>query len=526
MRTNTDNTANKVTTKAYRQTKKFAVAILLSLCSLVALHFLWLPSGIRLSFAYTLENPIEFEVYWADKGQTWSDYRSVKWKTTHKAGEADVFIPADQIQKIRLDIARNSGPVNITFPKLIGKNEVVLSGDVSPHHLKNVKTTNKTYILNPGGRDPYIVWQKPFECLSSGNKNFSLFYFLLIAGTPMYLVYVFYYYRDTRSNHKETRNPALLNIEALRVLFTLFVLHFHFCRHMMGIWSTGYQGVEFFFILSGYLLALTYKPSRTAIDLAKRNWIRFVPLCVFGGLIFHGGWESFYGIFMIQSTGLAYANIPNGPAWYLGVLFWCSLFYLGLIKLLSQQARNMMICVLSFAACVIYEQKGILVQYLSDEMLRGIACMGIGIVLASCCVREKTEASNEGPKTWYTLAEIATLAYIIISCVYREHPVTHWIFIPISHIILIYLFVTKKGHVSSFFERPVFATLSKYCLAIYLTHQVFAIRSHHALWLFPDNVLLSTCLVFAFSIILGILSHYLVEKPCTSLLSSMFNNTK
>lgn len=53
-----------------------------------------------------------------------------------------------------------------------------------------------------------------------------------------------------------------MNVEFLRIVFTLGVVCTHFFFRL-NIPNYGGYGVEFFFILSGYFLALTYNPEKT-----------------------------------------------------------------------------------------------------------------------------------------------------------------------------------------------------------------------------------------------------------------------
>lgn len=317
-----------------------------------------------------------------------------------------------------------------------------------------------------------------------------------------------------------------MNIEFLRILFTLGVLDVHIRSNIYHWWSSGGQGVEFFFLLSGYLLSLTYKPERGLLDIAKRNWIRFVPLIVTCCLIKGRGLESFYGLFMLQNTGLAFMDIPNGPAWYIAVLFWCSLFYLAIMKAMEPATRNLLISSLVFMSYILVVRVGgdrwdMIAGYIPRGLLRGVAGMGLGILLAQVCVRKAgIEILSKPKKIVYSFAELSILLYVIISCVKRELYIEEWIFRPIIHVALLSLFIMKRGYVSSFFERPIFSKLSKYCLAIYLTHAAITYYPNYFLWK-GTNDYSSVGLAFLYSCVLGVSLYYLVEKPCVRYLSKV-----
>lgn len=321
------------------------------------------------------------------------------------------------------------------------------------------------------------------------------------------------------------KTPNLLNIEFLRILFTIGVLLVHFRGHVYHLWSGGGYAVEFFFILSGYLMAYSYKPERKVIDLAKRNWIRFAPLVIVGGLLSKGGWESFYGLFMIQYTGLGYAWIPNGPAWYIGVLFWCSLFYLGLLKSLSIKYRQLVIGSLTFISYLIIARSGpvhyIISDFIPHGVLRGIAGTGLGILIHQICVRQKNEEERcLWSKILYSCTELILILYIMSSFYTKEYFIDWWIFNPISHTILLMLFIVKRGFISSLLESPVCAKIANYCLSTYLMHWCFF---KHRFWQIEGDCATSIALAILYSVILGVLAHHLVEKPGVKYLSILID---
>ena len=327
---------------------------------------------------------------------------------------------------------------------------------------------------------------------------------------------------------KDFKRPALLNIEFLRILFTLGVLLVHFRSHVYHLWSGGGYAVEFFFILSGYFMAYSYRPERTVIDLAQRNWIRFAPLVIVGGLLSKGGVESFYGIFMIQYTGLGFAWIPNGPAWYIGVLFWISLFYLSILRSFSIEKRHLIIGVLTFVSYLIIARTGpvhyIISDFIPHGLLRGIAGMGLGILIYQICTRpQNIENRSFLSKFIYSSLELLLILYIISSFFTKEYFIEWWIFNPISHAILLMLFIVKRGFISSFLESPICSGFANYCLSIYLMHWCFY---KYRFWQIEGECATSIALAIFYSVILGILAHHFVEKPAAKYLKIMFDKLK
>ncbi len=324
----------------------------------------------------------------------------------------------------------------------------------------------------------------------------------------------------------------LHNLDFLRILFTLGVLDLHFSKGLFKLHSTGGQGVEFFFILSGFLLMLTYRPERQLLEYAQQRYIRFVPLVILGGILAGGEWESFLGVFMLQNTGMAYGDVPNAPSWYIAILFWCSLFYLGLIKTLSYRRMLMLVACLTFLTLIFVanikggdRQPMMECLPLNRGLLRGLSCMGLGILLAHICKPGSfSHAIKPSIAAIFSLAEIGILAYIIVSCFNQSYASSYWIFQPLCHVGLIGLFIVQAGLISRLTNKPIFSLLSNYCLSIYLTHWFCQITVwkwvtyYYPTWI-QENVELSLAIAFAISCLVGVLAHHLVEKPCTRYLT-------
>ena len=88
----------------------------------------------------------------------------------------------------------------------------------------------------------------------------------------------------------------------LRMLFAISVV----CSHFFApLHITKYGGsVEFFFLLSGYFLAHTFRPETTCIQYAKKKFIQLVPLAIFGSILCGGGLTTLGGLFFLQNSGM------------------------------------------------------------------------------------------------------------------------------------------------------------------------------------------------------------------------------
>ena len=106
----------------------------------------------------------------------------------------------------------------------------------------------------------------------------GILFFLTIHCLANYVASLFCRHGESGQAPSPTKE-RMANIEFLRVVFTIAVLCCHFFNGM-GIWNSGGYGVCFFFILSGFFLAMTFSPEKSVCDVLKNMIIKFTPLIV------------------------------------------------------------------------------------------------------------------------------------------------------------------------------------------------------------------------------------------------------
>ena len=186
-----------------------------------------------------------------------------------------------------------------------GKTEFrIVDSDLKMFNLKPEKDVKIESVVIKGKKKSQLEVTKnlTFEDINLKGKinvdfSFILLFFLSVTGIFLFLKDVRWWKKDIAS----ARLPSFLNIEFLRIFFTLGVVcsHFFECIHL---WNGGGRGVEFFFILSGYLFAWTWRSDRNIGDFMKQKFIRFVPLTVFGGLMCGGELSVLSNLFFLQNT--------------------------------------------------------------------------------------------------------------------------------------------------------------------------------------------------------------------------------
>lgn len=177
----------------------------------------------------------------------------------------------------------------------------------------------------------------------------------------------------------------LLILDALRGIAAIMVLIMHtfemFCEgdfHKLFI-NHGYLAVDFFFMLSGYVMAHAYDDrwgSMTVVDFIKRRLIRLHPLIILGmtlgGLLFFFqeapvfskiADTSIWQLILITIIGLALIPVPtsmdirgwnemfplNGPAWSLFFEYIANILHVFILRKLSNTVLGFLVLLAAFA---------------------------------------------------------------------------------------------------------------------------------------------------------------------------------
>lgn len=397
-------------------------------------------------------------------------------------------------------------------------------------NLSEIKPENLNSVLVKGCEKTLFSPAKTSVFNDLGIKGYAQadVYNLIVLSALFF--YAFYFLLTLKKTEKECeKTPELMNIEFLRILFTLAVLHQHI-GDILGYWRVSWLSVEFFFVLSGFFIARTFKPEKTVSSFIKTKIIRFLPLIIFGSVLC-SLFEEHINIsnmmsefFFLPCTGLHRNDGFNVPSWYISVLFWVSLFYFYLMKTQKEETTDLIIGVISFfsyTGLVQGDWANYLLNrwtysgYMGMALLSGSACVGTGYFLAKTFHKRQNGRIH---KKLFTAAEVIALAYSLGLMFFKGLRPENNLYAVLSFCVLIWLFAEKRGSVSSFFEKKAFADGARYSLSIFLTHFVVThrilpvIKDEYPVFvsahIFPVAVL--TAVV---AVILGIFAHHAVEIP-------------
>lgn len=363
------------------------------------------------------------------------------------------------------------------------------------------------------------------------------------------------------------------NIDFLRFIFCISILLMHFSRftvsdiapyvHKIGAlkdhFILGYICVEFFFIISGFLWGIKAEEKSTISEFAKKKIIRFSPLMVFAVLC--SLICSFFGLTVFEIEGNMFSLAFLGgfnfkhhyivyemgnlfSSWYIQVLFWVLLLYHYLHSTLSKKTFNLLIIT---TVIVGYQFLTTMINGNLDNNLRnfygifnfgfirGLCAVGIGYLIAEFYKNyypkvQDIKLSLTG-KTIITAVDFIALSYILVNIFYVGTLALNDIFYVYCFVIVMLCFVFNKDYLSNFLNNKYFAFLGKYSLAIYIMHNLCMDAFKSSFFtkanipLLKEYPYLSFSFAIIFSILVGIIAYYLVEKPASKYLSKYIKRT-
>lgn len=353
------------------------------------------------------------------------------------------------------------------------------------------------------------------------------------------------------------------NIEFLRVICTFFIVFYHiFILNFLGKFISdipfgiltklsynAQKAVDFFFIMAGFFLVFTFKPTLSLLNFLKKRIIRlwpvmlFVLICYGIGSIFNLSsftpGRDLLTLLFINNIGLPFKHGDSGNLWFVSVLLWCSAFYFLMIKHVKDKWAiyiSLFILIVSYSL-LLFNQQGDIRGYhknyygiLNIGILRGLAGMGLGCLLAFGWKKYQTFLSEHfNSKISYIsfgCMELLFLILLIYNSLFHSLKICKFILI-ILFVVLFVLFLMNKGFVSQYFNKDIWVKISKYTYSIYAIHIFIlyvlknGIYKHHVDFIhhYPLVIAIFSMLVI---LVFGLFTYHFVEKPCAKYLTNKF----
>ena len=154
--------------------------------------------------------------------------------------------------------------------------------------------------------------------------------------------------------------------------------------------------------------------------------------------------------------------------------------------------------------------------------MRGLASIGLGFFLYK--IYDILKYKSVLHTKTYTLLEVLVFIYGI-SNIYIKSLHQGRVVSCIFFMILILMFSLKKGGLSNLLEKPFFAKLSQYCLAIYLmqgtaVYHIFPYYLHKYPDFITEHKNFTVVLTLSVAVLFGVFAHHVIEKPATNALKN------
>ena len=250
--------------------------------------------------------------------------------------------------------------------------------------------------------------------------------------------------------------------------------------------TTGYLAVDFFFIVSGFLLvnSLAHKKEISVVDIITNKISKWFPM-YFWGIIVLVIFYSFLDIeylkrtswhVLIETLMLQRWNshpVLNLPDWYMSALLLCSFFMIIFIKKYNGFFKYIIVPFsIFFAYPFILNQNGNLdVHYqfyegINGGTLRGWADMCVGVALYYFTLSEKKIIFN---KKVMFIVEMLML-FLMYKFLYKHSKSIFDMIVIIPFSFIISTAYSNKGYINKIISFNVFEKLGNISYSIYINH--------------------------------------------------------
>ncbi|MBN6732450.1 acyltransferase family protein [Burkholderia multivorans] len=212
------------------------------------------------------------------------------------------------------------------------------------------------------------------------------------------------------------RNERIHELDSLRGLAAIGVIAWHYTNHfhaspfpalMAPFYRHGLLLVDFFFVLSGFVLARTYWNERRAGDLvanirdriARLYPLHFATLCLVAAMqwllvhsfrepafvyTFNDKYDFFLNLFLLNRTGLERGWSFNAPSWSISTEFIVNTAFLFCISTRRRASEVLLAVFLTISAIVIL-RNGLISNArtigIDNDIFRATLGFGVGVIL-------------------------------------------------------------------------------------------------------------------------------------------------
>lgn len=350
----------------------------------------------------------------------------------------------------------------------------------------------------------------------------------------------------------EVKKERFYNVDLIRFLLILEIMLYHFGLSLKNKdlffakihshFCHGFICVEFFFIISGFFLFKNLNKDEDTITFIKKKLIRLLPVKYFtlGAcsiasifskkiILFN---QVIIPLLLLNNIGFDKMPMVSPEFWYISVLFWVSLFYFYISKLLNKKWLNLIIWLIVVLSCSfilncnypnypgLFENNYIIIN---QGVVRGLFGVGLGYFIAMLYNSNFMKDNNQLNKLFVSVIELYSLSFLIYYlAISNKVPGNNYLNYIIIFSLLFYLMLIKQGYISKILDNVILAKLGQYAYSLYVVHCLIY-RILKPFWLkFSPEIFFILCISIALTF--GIITFYLVEKPAAKYLKEKFLN--
>lgn len=325
-------------------------------------------------------------------------------------------------------------------------------------------------------------------------------------------------------------------LDGSKVLFMLIMI-LHHGIVFPNYNARGYIVVEFFFMVSGYLIMrmIDTHPDMTVKQYFLRRWSKLYPHYLFSFIMMLGFtiikiWGCFRRdqIFPIIQEALTIQTLPfmgsaiNYPCWYLSVLIWGGLIVFAALKKLNKK-----ICLIMSTICIVLTYGYTLITYQQMEtwdslwgviklpFWRGVAGMLLGAGIYSVAGWIEKRDYYRKYKVLFIIAELLSFAVtgilLMTKGAYLDAIMIVTFAVMVLTIVSPYSIMEKlsNNRVVKFCAKYEYAMYLNHALIIYCFGMLFVYRMEVPKWFHVIGLIL---MVFLYSVCTTEFIHYIERK--------------
>ena len=342
------------------------------------------------------------------------------------------------------------------------------------------------------------------------------------------------------------------NIEFLRFAFSVIIVYFHILHSNIMPYTDGhgtyidlqqmcrmaYTLVEAFLIIGGYFIYTSWvkTPNKPFAEFALHRFFRIWPVFAFYMICFtlmKGDIteNTLLDVALLRATGLSLTFTEI--VWYVAPFFWSSLLMFAILKTAKKQSAGLIIALISYFGYLInlnYMDGGagaaVIWNSISLAMLRVMAGLGIGILIGMAMSELSAVYQIETPPRGrlavflFSLTEAICGGLLLCIVLFRRPHINNIFSVVVIFSVLFVCFINHLGIFSRLLNKPIFACMGRYSYSIYVMQQISFDIMEETIWQNTDLIcnyeLITILLSVAFSVFVGVVTYYLVERPTYS----------